>query len=74
MSVWTRQELVELIGVYKSALRRVAAGQTVEIEGESYTLASIRALRSMLDYAEDELNKLDGKPGGLTIVAGRPVR
>lgn len=73
MSIWTRQELVNLLAEWKKALMHAATGKayTISDGGTMRTLTryDLPEIRKMLSFLEDELAKLDGK-GGLTFVRG----
>lgn len=62
-SLFTTEELDQLEAVWKDALRRVAAGQSVAVNGESYTQANVEDIRRTLEWLRRERAILSGESG-----------
>lgn len=60
MSIWTKEELNTQITAYKEALLICSQGKSYTIGSRSLTRSDMQEIKSMLDYFETELNKLDG--------------
>ena len=62
-SIWTRDELLGLIGEWKAAYRAAATGKSYSIGGRSLTRQDLSDIRAQLSYLESELARLDGTGG-----------
>jgi hypothetical protein len=76
-SIWTREELLEQITLYKDALKKCASGQSYTIGSRSLTRHDLADIRAQLDYYTKELAALDGRRGPLLVqtrinYGGRP--
>ncbi len=74
MTVFTRDELIELIALWKDAYRSVASGKSYAIAGRSLTYQDVDTIRAQLDDLQSELDALDGKTGSLRYIHVRTVR
>ncbi len=72
-SIWTRQELLEEIDLYKRALKACASGSSYTIGSRSLTRQNLQEIRDQLDYLAGELAALDGRRGPV-LVQGRIYR
>ncbi len=54
-SIWTRQELLEEIDLYKRALKACASGSSYTIGSRSLTRQNLQEIRAHLDYLAGEL-------------------
>ena len=62
-SIWTREELLEQIELYKKALKACATGQSYTIGSRSLTRQDIAELRDHLEWLQGELAVLDNQHG-----------
>lgn len=69
-SIWTRQELLEEIDLYKKALKACASGSSYTIGSRSLTRQDIDKIRDHLDYLAGELAALERGRGPI-LVLGR---
>ena len=69
-SIWTRQELLEEIDIYKKAIKACASGSSYTIGSRSLTRQNLAELRDHLDYLPGELAALE-RGCGPVIVQGR---
>ena len=72
-SIWTREELLEDIALYKRAIRACASGSSYTIGTRSLTRQDLAELRRHLDYLTFELAALEGRRGPV-LVEGRIYR
>ena len=72
-SIWTRQELLDEIDLYKRALKACASGSSYTIGSRSLTRQNLQELRDHLDYLSAELAALEGRRGPV-LVQGRISR
>ena len=72
-SIWTRQELLEEIDLYKKALKACASGSSYTIGSHSLTRQNLQQRRDHLDYLAGELAALEGRRGPV-LVQGRIYR
>ncbi|MDR2821199.1 MAG: DUF6148 family protein [Desulfovibrio sp.] len=68
--IWTREELLGQIALYKDALKKCASGHSYTIGSRSLTRQDLPEIRKQLDYFADELAKLSGV-NGPRFVQGR---
>ena len=68
-SVWTRQELLEEIDLYKKALKACASGSSYTIGSRSLTRHNLQELRDHLEYLSGELAALEGRRGPVLVQA-----
>ena len=61
MSIWTREELQDLIAAWKAAYKAAATGQSYTIQGRSLTRYDLPEIRKQLAYLEGELAALEGQ-------------
>ncbi len=73
-SIWTREELLEQIALYKNALKACATGQSYTIGSRSLTRQDIAELRYHLNWLQDELAALDGQRGPVFVQGIVPRR
>lgn len=74
-SIWTREELLELIADWKAAYKAVSTSKSYTLrDGRSLTRQDVAEIRSQLRYLEQELAKVSGLPAGPVFVAGRVPR
>lgn len=66
-SIWTREELLEQIALYKKALKACATGQSYTIGSRSLTRQDIAELRDHLNWLTEELAALDGQRGPVFV-------
>ncbi len=69
MSIWTKEELEEQIAAYKNALLTCSQGKAYTIGSRSLTRSDMKEIKEMLDYFEEELNKLENKPSFFAVRA-----
>ena len=69
-SIWTRQELLEEIALYKKALRACATGSSYTIGSRSLTRQDLDKIRAHLDWLAGELDALENGRGP-KLVHGR---
>ncbi|WP_297829521.1 hypothetical protein [uncultured Desulfovibrio sp.] len=74
MSLWTREELLELISRWKAAYKAVSHGQSYSIDGRSLTYLNVTEIRAQLSYLQGELESLRTGSGSLRHVKCRTVR
>lgn len=72
-SIWTRQELLEEIDLYKRAVKACASGSSYTIGSRSLTRQNLQDIRDHLDYLVGELAALEGRRGPV-LVEGRIYR
>ena len=68
-SIWTRQELLEEIALYKRAIKACASSSSYTIGTRSLTRQDLKELRSHLDYLVGELAALEGRRGPVIVQA-----
>lgn len=68
--IWTREELLDQIDVWKQALLKCASGQSYKIGTRELTRYDIDDIRKMLDWLKGELNALENGRG-LRLVKAR---
>lgn len=68
-SIWTRDELLKQIDLWKAAYTAASTGKTYSIEGRSLTRQDLPEIRNQLDYLKGELDALDGKRGPFFVQA-----
>lgn len=73
MPIWKRDELLDLLALWKAAYRAAATGKSYSIEGRSLTRQDLPEIRRQLSFLESELSSLE-KGRGPTFVAGRVRR
>lgn len=66
-SIWTRQELLEQIALYKKALKACATGSSYTIGNHSLTRQDLEDIRSHLDYLAGELAALENGRGPVIV-------
>lgn len=71
-SIWTRQELLEQIALYKKAIMACAMGSSYTIGNHSLTRQDLDDLRAHLKYLEGELAALDAGRGPVIAYARIP--
>ncbi len=71
-SIWTRQELIEQIALYKEALKACASGASYTIGSRSLTRQDIQDIRDHLDYLAGELSALQNGRGPVIVQARIP--
>lgn len=69
-SIWTQQELNELITAYKQALLLAASGQSYRIANRELARQPIDKIREQIVYFQKELAVLEGGSRGPLIVRG----
>jgi hypothetical protein len=69
-AIWTREELLEQIALYKRALLKCASGSSYTIGTRSLTRQDLPDIRAHLSWLANELAALSGRRGPL-IVQGR---
>ena len=74
MSIWTREELLQLISSWKAAYKAASAGQSYTIDGRTLTRQNVSEIRNQLSYLERQLDAISGKGNGLNRVTCRTVR
>lgn len=74
MSIWTREELLQLISLWKAAYKAASSGQSYTIDGRTLTRQNVSEIRTQLSYLEQQLNALSGKGSGLQRITCRTVR
>ena len=74
MSIWTREELLQLISSWKAAYKAASAGQSYTIDGRTLTRQHVSEIRHQLSYLERQLDAISGKGNGLNRVTCRTVR
>lgn len=72
-SIWTEEELLEHIAIYKDAMKKLAFAQEYVIGKRRVTRSDIPDIKNTLAYYRDELRKLKGT-GGPILQPGRPAR
>lgn len=73
-SIWTRDELIQLISSWKAAYKAASSGQSYTIDGRTLTRQNVPEIRNQLSYLERQLDALSGKGGGLKSIKCRTVR
>lgn len=73
MSIWTADELNTQIAAFKKALLVVAGGQSVTVDGTTYTNADLQSIQKTLEYLNQQKLALAGS-GGPRVVPGRVRR
>lgn len=63
MSIWTEEELLRHIGLYKSALEDLAIAEQTTFEGITLRRSQLPEVRKQLQYYEGELERLRGGHG-----------
>lgn len=71
-SIWTRQELLEQIALYKNALKACASGSSYTIGNHSLTRQDLDSIRAHLDYLAGELAALEHGRGPIIAQARIP--
>ena len=74
MSIWTREELLQLISSWKAAYKAASSGQSYTIDGRTLTRQNVSEIRAQLSYLERQLDALSGKGSGLKRITCRTVR
>ena len=74
MPIWTRQELLRLIALWKAAYMAASTGQSYTIDGRSLTRQNVPEIRAQLSYLERQLEALSGNGSGLKRITCRTVR
>ena len=74
MSIWTREELLQLISSWKAAYKAASAGQSNTIDGRTLTRQNVSEIRNQLSYLERQLDAISGTGNGLNRVTCRTVR
>jgi hypothetical protein len=74
-SIYTRAQIVKKIQTFDEAIEALAFAQTYSIDTgqgrQSITRASLPQLRKERDRWQAELDTVDGRPGFVSIEAGR---
>ncbi len=68
-SIWSRQELLELIYEWKAAYKAAATGKSYSIGARTLTRYDLSEIRDQLEWLENELAALDGKRGPFFVHA-----
>lgn len=68
-SIWTREELLEQIALYKAAIKACASGSSYTIGTRSLTRQNLAELRKHLDWLAGELAALEGRKGPVIVQA-----
>ncbi len=75
MSIWSREELLELIARWKAAYKAVSFGQSYTINGRTLTYQNVGDIRAQLSYLQGELALLTNPgSGSLGSIKARTVR
>lgn len=74
MSIWTREEILQLISSWKAAYKAASSGQSYTIDGRTLTRQNVSEIRNQLSYLERQLDAISGNGGGLERVTCRTVR
>lgn len=74
MSIWTREELLDLIAHWKAAYKAVSFGQSYNIDGRSLTYQHVSEIRAQLNFLQRELDALTIGGSGIRRVQCRTVR
>jgi len=74
MSIWTHEELLDLIARWKAAYKAASSGQSYSINGRSLTRQNLSEIRSQLDFLQRELDALTGNGASLKFIKARTVR
>jgi hypothetical protein len=69
-SIWTREELLEQVALYKRALKQCASGSSYTIGTRSLTRQDLPEIRAHLSWLANELAAISGRRGPL-LVQGR---
>ena len=67
--IWTKDELLEQIGLWKEALKRCSMGQSYKIGTRELTRYDLAEIRKMLDYLSNELAALERGRGPFLVKA-----
>ena len=74
MSIWTREELLQLLSLWKAAYKAASSGQSYTIDGRTLTRQNVAEIRAQLSYLERQLAALSGKTSSLQRIICRTVR
>ena len=68
MSIWTREELHDLIAAWKAAYKAASTGKSYTIQGRTLTRSDLPDIRKQLAYLENELATLDSGRGSKRVI------
>ncbi len=74
MSIWTHEELTELISCWKAAYKAASTGKSYTVQGRTLTRYDLPEIRQQLAYLEGELVALETGRRGLVAVKARTRR
>lgn len=72
MSIWTREELHDLLAAWKAAYKAAATGKSYTIQGRTLTRYDLPEIRKQLAYLENELATLNGGRGSRRVIMRVP--
>lgn len=73
-TIWTREELLDLIVCWKAAYKAASTGKSYTVQGRTLTRYDLPEIRQQLVYLQGELAALDTGRRGPTIVLARVRR
>ena len=73
-TIWTREELLELIACWKAAYKAATTGKSYTVQGRTLTRYDLPDIRRQLAYLQGELAALETGRRGPVIVLARTRR
>ena len=73
-TIWTREELLDLIACWKAAYKAASRGKSYRVQGRTLTRYDLPEIRQQLVYLQGELAALDTGRRGPAIVLARVRR
>lgn len=67
MSIFTKQELIELREQWKAALTACATGKSYRIDDRELTRYDLDEIRRMLGWIEDQFSALSGRDASMLV-------
>ncbi|MFI3270782.1 MAG: DUF6148 family protein [Pseudomonadota bacterium] len=64
MTRWKKEELEELLALWKAAYRAASTGQSYTIQGRTLTRYDLPEIRAQIEYLSNQLDILEGKGSG----------
>lgn len=75
MNIWTREELLEMIGQWKAAYKAVSLGKSYTIAGRTLVRQDASIIRAQLEALKRDLEALENPGrGSLRSIPCRTVR